>query len=166
MGLEILLAKIWTIAVALTLSVASQLAAQEDFGAVRRFLDTTSPLAARTAPADRPASSGSPSEPAGRPVFVQPDTNERLVQNLLGRMVTDPQGEAIGTVYDLLVDPNGRIVGVVVSHGGVLGFGERIVGVNWSHVTHIGRAIELKAMPTALADAPPFVPPTRALPRE
>lgn len=165
-GPETLLGKLWTIVAAVALSIVAPVSAEEDFNAVRGFLDTTSPIEAKSDRADQPANPGARSKPARSPVFVQPETGQRLALDLLGKAVIDPHGEVLGEVDDLLLNPNGRIVGVVVSHGGILGFGEHIVGVNWSHISRIGRAVELKAMPSALADAPPFVPPSQTSPRE
>jgi sporulation protein YlmC with PRC-barrel domain len=72
----------------------------------------------------------------------------------------------LGEVEDLVVNRNGRIVGVIISHGGFLGFWEQLVGVRWNQVSSIGDAVELKPMPSWIIEAPAIVPRPQALPDE
>jgi sporulation protein YlmC with PRC-barrel domain len=139
--------------------------AGEDFSAIRRFLDSTSPMAAHGESAD-PASPQSQSELDHGHEFGGSESGQRSVVDLLGREVVDPQGEVLGEVEDLVVNRNGRIVGVIVSHGGFLGFWEQLVGVRWSQVSSIGEAVELKPMPSRIVEVPASVPRSQALPDE
>ena len=66
---------------------------------------------------------------------VEPPTHENFREmqqsvSVIGMEVNDAQNQTIGKVEDLALDvENGRIVEVIVSSGGFLGFGQRIVAV-------------------------------------
>lgn len=54
---------------------------------------------------------------------------------ILGMTVKDPAGEDVGTLDDLLVDPEaGEITHAIVSVGGVMGVGGRKVSVAWDEL--------------------------------
>ena len=48
---------------------------------------------------------------------------------LLGVKVTNKDGEAIGTIEDLILDANNNVLGVIMGVGGFLGAGEKQVAV-------------------------------------
>lgn len=50
--------------------------------------------------------------------------------NLIGVKVHDQSDTIVGDVEDLIIDSTNRVVGVVVGTGGVLGLGEKRVGVH------------------------------------
>src|SRR5262245_35650970 len=50
-------------------------------------------------------------------------------EQLIGAKVTDKDGQSIGTISDLIVGSGDKIEGVVLSVGGVLGVGEKKIGV-------------------------------------
>lgn len=52
----------------------------------------------------------------------------RRASNIIGTTVTDSRGESLGEVDDLVVNPQGRIE-AVLSVGGVLGVGERLIAL-------------------------------------
>jgi len=52
----------------------------------------------------------------------------RLSQ-LMDRDVKGANGEKIGEVSDVILDPNGSVSYIVVSHGGVLGMGDRLTPI-------------------------------------
>ena len=57
---------------------------------------------------------------------------ELRVDWIVGTTVTDPQGETIGTVDDLLLDQDdGSVSAAIVSVGGFLGFGAKQIAVEW-----------------------------------
>lgn len=86
------------------------------------------------------ASSGSgacagEAEPArGETILPVERTTDLRARRLMGMKVTNTTGETIGDVRDMLVDEDGRLIGVVVSVGGVLGLGGKPVGIAWSDV--------------------------------
>jgi sporulation protein YlmC with PRC-barrel domain len=54
----------------------------------------------------------------------------------IGRGVENPQGENLGTIHDIVLDPQqGRIKYVVLSYGGVLGMGGKLFAVPWDALT-------------------------------
>jgi hypothetical protein len=50
---------------------------------------------------------------------------------LIGLSVTNDQGEHLGKVGDFIVSNDGRIAYIVISSGGVLGFGEKLCAIPW-----------------------------------
>ncbi len=49
---------------------------------------------------------------------------------VIGQVIKDSRNQKLGRIYDLALDvENGRIVEVIVSSGGFLGFGQRTVAV-------------------------------------
>ena len=55
---------------------------------------------------------------------------------VLGRMVRDLNGDQVGRVVDVVVEPSGQPRAIVVDTGGFLGIGARRVAVAWD-VTHV-----------------------------
>jgi sporulation protein YlmC with PRC-barrel domain len=51
---------------------------------------------------------------------------------LKGSGVEDTQGQKLGVLDDLIVDRNGNIKYGIISHGGILGFGDTMTPVPWS----------------------------------
>ncbi|OZI35256.1 photosystem reaction center subunit H [Bordetella genomosp. 1] len=50
--------------------------------------------------------------------------------------VYNPAGEKLGSVEKIMLDvPRGRIAYAVLSHGGVLGMGDRLYAIPWSALT-------------------------------
>ncbi len=72
------------------------------------------------------ANAAEPVAPATRPVAAKP----MRASKLLGVHVNNAAGERIGSVDDLVIDPNtGRTVYVALGVGGVLGIGEKLFAV-------------------------------------
>ena len=75
-----------------------------------------------------------------RPAAPQATTpgvmNEVYASNLIGANVRNPQGESLGKIDELVIDPkDARIKAAVVSVGGVLGLGAKSVAIPWDKVT-------------------------------
>jgi sporulation protein YlmC with PRC-barrel domain len=49
--------------------------------------------------------------------------------------MTDTLGNSIGTVQDIVIDGDGKVVAVLVSVGGFLGLGETTVAIGLRHLT-------------------------------
>ncbi len=64
------------------------------------------------------------------PTFVtQQPTGQSLASMFVGQDVTNAAGDKVGDISDVLFDKSGRITGVVVGVGGILGLGEKYVAV-------------------------------------
>ena len=75
-----------------------------------------------------------------RPATPGPTTpgmmNEVYASNLIGANVKNAQGESLGKIDELVIDPkDARIKAAIVSVGGVLGIGAKSVAVPWDKVT-------------------------------
>jgi sporulation protein YlmC with PRC-barrel domain len=78
-----------------------------------------------------------PREPAPAPTSSLPTmTNEVYASRLIGASVKNAQGESMGKIDELVIDPkDARIKAAVVSVGGVLGIGAKSVAIPWNKVT-------------------------------
>jgi sporulation protein YlmC with PRC-barrel domain len=93
-------------------------------------------------------------------VTTQP-ANQSLARVFLGANVTNPEGQTVGDINDLMFDKAGQISTVVIGVGGFLGIGEKTVAVPYTALTmgsaaDGARTIILKASKDALKLAPPF----------
>jgi len=102
-----------------------------------------------------PTPPGSPAAPKATPQSAEPERGTRgpaaqtttpsspdqLAQqrtflssrDLVGAAVKNPQGEELGEIQELLIDPqSGRISVAVLSVGGVLGVGAKRVAISWA----------------------------------
>ncbi len=62
--------------------------------------------------------------------------NEVLASNIIGANVKNAQGESLGKIDELVIDPkDARIKAAIVSVGGVLGIGAKSVAIPWNKVT-------------------------------
>lgn len=60
--------------------------------------------------------------------------NEWLASNMMGVVVQNTSGEELGDVNDLIVDETGKVTGVVIGVGGLLGIGEKNVAVPYGSI--------------------------------
>lgn len=75
-----------------------------------------------------------------RPAMPAPITpssmNEVYASKIIGASVKNTQGESLGKIDELVIDPHdARIKTAVLSVGGVLGIGAKSVAVPWDKVT-------------------------------
>ena len=83
-------------------------------------------------PQSTEAAATAPPEIPARPVQGQIRTQEKdtmLSKDLVGAEVQSPQQERLGDVNDLIIASDGRVEGLVIGVGGILGFGEKDVAV-------------------------------------
>jgi hypothetical protein len=93
-------------------------------------------------------------------VTEQP-ANEWLAHVFVGASVQNSAGETIGNINDLVFDHNGQISTVVLGVGGVLGMGEKNVGIPYSALSFKtgpdgARLIVVALSPAELKQAPIF----------
>ena len=71
------------------------------------------------------------------PGIMTPNTiNEVYASNLIGASVRSAQGESVGKIGELVIDPHdARIKAAIVSVGGVLGLGAKSVAIPWDRMT-------------------------------
>jgi sporulation protein YlmC with PRC-barrel domain len=64
---------------------------------------------------------------------------EWLGSKLIGADIKNQQGENLGEIKDLIIDPqNGQIKQVVISAGGVMGLGAKRVAIPWNQMKPAG----------------------------
>ena len=83
------------------------------------------------APASTPAPTPAPTpKPAPKPTVEAVDKDQ--VVAILGRPVTGPEKQQIGTLTDVLVDGTGQPQAAVLDIGGFMGLGSRSIAVHWN----------------------------------
>ena len=68
--------------------------------------------------------------PSTLPTIIQAD--QIRASKMVGSTVYDRQNRDIGNVKDIILDKDGKVAGVVVDVGSVLGMGGKYVAVHWS----------------------------------
>jgi sporulation protein YlmC with PRC-barrel domain len=98
--------------------------------AVFGFLLTVEALAQ---PAPSP---GTTREPGMTRPSAPTTMGEVYASKLIGASVKNAQGENLGKIDELVIDPSeARITAAVISVGGVLGLGAKLVAIPWNKVT-------------------------------
>lgn len=64
----------------------------------------------------------------------QRHSGQLSTDELIGLKVVDARHEDVGKIDALVVDGDGRVSGAVLSIGGVLGVGDKRVGVSWNRL--------------------------------
>ncbi len=70
------------------------------------------------------------------------DSGPLRVTNMIDKSVEDKQGNELGKIDDVVIGPDGRAEFIVISHGGILGIGEKLVPVPWKSVMATPRVDE------------------------
>jgi sporulation protein YlmC with PRC-barrel domain len=92
--------------------------------------------AAQSAPAPGTTREPTVTRPATPGVTVPTTLNEVYASNLMGASVKSAQGESLGKIDELVIDPqDARIKAAIVSVGGVLGLGAKSVAIPWDRIT-------------------------------
>ena len=58
--------------------------------------------------------------------------NSGAARGILGRMVKDAKGKAMGRVVDVIVNRAGQVRAAIIDFGGFLGVGSRKIAVDWN----------------------------------
>jgi sporulation protein YlmC with PRC-barrel domain len=93
--------------------------------------------------------------------YVASDSMSDMVlraNEIIGRTVVNPQGETLGKIEDLAIDPQQGEVGyAVLSHGGILGVNDKLFAVPWTAFeSHQGKRCVLDVDKATLQNAPGF----------
>jgi len=125
-----LLRSVWTIPLALVLSVV---AADGQTSAPAQPPDSSSasspPAATTPAPSEPSAPPAKPAEPAAPPSVTILGSQE--VRGILGNEVRSAADEDMGRIVDVLVDSHGVTRAAIIDFGGFLGVGSRKIAVDW-----------------------------------
>jgi hypothetical protein len=113
-----------------------------------------------------PALTAAPSEDQSKNGAPPPENVKPLPASegasVLGKKVKGPNGEDLGPVVDVLVDPDGQPRAAVIDFGGFLGVGSRKIAIDWKALdfNSLGRAgtIELGLDRAQIAAAPEYKP--------
>jgi sporulation protein YlmC with PRC-barrel domain len=79
---------------------------------------------------------------------------------ITGMTVTNPQGEKLGKIGDLLIDQSGALKYAILSHGGLLGIGDKLIPIPWRalKLDKEKSALVVNVDKAALEKAPSFDP--------
>jgi uncharacterized protein YrrD len=83
------------------------------------------------------------------------------VSNIIGTDVVNPQGESLGDIKDVVIDPRtGRVAYAVVAFGGFLNLGEKLFAIPFSSFDYRAAVdkYSLDISKERLQDAPGFDP--------
>lgn len=87
-------------------------------------------------PAGPPSRPGTPEPTAPAKVTVPETPPVPKASVFIGSSVVNPQGESLGKIDDLVIDPaTGRITYAALSHGSILGLGGKLFAVSWEALT-------------------------------
>lgn len=67
-------------------------------------------------------------------ILTEQTENQILTAKIVGKDVMGVTGERIAKVDDVLLDKDGRVSGLVLSAGGVLGIGGKLVAISWQEL--------------------------------
>jgi hypothetical protein len=77
---------------------------------------------------------GSTTAQTGEAIINEQQPGQVRADKVIGAKVTNPADEKVGSVSDILLDEQGKVVGVILSVGGFLGIGDKHVAVNWQDI--------------------------------
>lgn len=83
--------------------------------------------------------------------MIQP--NQMRASKIIGANVYDRDNQKVGTVYDLILDRDGRVADVVVDVGSVLGIGGKNVAVKMSDIKTDSNRLTLNETKQQLQEA-------------
>lgn len=83
--------------------------------------------------------------------------NGQRLSKLIGGAVVNDQNQRVGTIDDLILTADDKVTMAIVSVGGFLGMGSKLVAVPWTQLTQTGDHLVLPgATKESLAAAPSF----------
>jgi len=90
----------------------------------------------QAAPAAQPATTAEQqvTPPPADAIIPAEQATDMRADKLIGTSVYNAEGQKVGSVHDIVFDKDGKIVGVVLKVGGLLGIGGKSVGIKWDEV--------------------------------
>ena len=90
----------------------------------------------QTAPATPPAETAEQqvTPPPSDAIISAENATDLRADKLIGTSVYNAEGQTVGSVQDIVFDKDGKIIGVVLKVGGLLGIGGKSVGIKWDEV--------------------------------
>jgi len=92
----------------------------------------------QTTPATPPAETATQEQqvtpPPSDAIISAEQATDMRADKLIGTSVYNAEGQEVGSVQDIVFDKDGKIVGVVLKVGGLLGIGGKSVGIKWDEV--------------------------------
>lgn len=88
----------------------------------------------QAAPAANTAAEQQVTPPPADAIMPTQGATDMRADKLIGTSVYNTEGESVGSVQDIVFDKDGKIVGVVLKVGGILGIGGKSVGIKWNEV--------------------------------
>lgn len=71
-----------------------------------------------------------------KPHFTGPGPHVIAAESLQGEKVVNPRGDRLGEIEAIMIDvPTGRIAYAVLSHGGIMGIGDKLFAIPWEAFT-------------------------------
>jgi sporulation protein YlmC with PRC-barrel domain len=114
----------WMRTIVLMLSIVSMLYAPASFAQQRERQPDQIP----GAPPSRPGVQ----EPVAPRATIPETPPVPKASTFIGSTVVNAQGESLGKIEDLMIDPaTGRITYAALAHGSILGFGGKLFAVSW-----------------------------------
>lgn len=117
--------------------------------------DQSPPSAGSSQPAEQQTASAQPSPSESSQQKETPQYNY-AASKLMDKKVVNDQQEEIGSIKDVLVDENNQISQVVLSVGGFLGMGERLVAVPVDQVQVQDKNVVYNTTKDQLSQMPEF----------
>lgn len=117
-------------------------------------LMAAAPALAQTA--SRPTVGGG--QAGAETIITQEKPSQIRAEKLLGMKVVNRMGEEVGTVDDIVIDPSGKVSGLVVKTGGFMGIGGKAVAIAWQDVSNAARSdvVNIALTKADLEKAPAF----------
>lgn len=123
--------------------------------------EPATPPSAEAPQSIEPAAPKSAEADGGAQFLTKQESSDYLASNLIGESVYNNQDEVIGSISDLVTDDSGKIVAVLLGHGGFLGMGQKDVAIRFEDLK-IAREdnndikVVANMSPDTLASAPDY----------
>jgi sporulation protein YlmC with PRC-barrel domain len=95
---------------------------------------TAQDQAAPAMPAETATQEQQVTPPPADAIISAENATDMRADKLIGTSVYNAEGQEVGSVQDIVFDKDGKIVGVVLKVGGLLGIGGKAVGIKWDEV--------------------------------